>query len=375
MRALVVTWAPGGNLPPMLAVASLLDRSGHKVTVLASGETRDAAERLGLAVIGYGRSRDPDTRVAFEAQAGLIMAGCAGAELALDVIDVLDELRPDVAVVDCMLPAAIAAARARATPVVSLVHFLYGLARAQMLRAGGGWTTDLHTLAATHRGLGLPPPDDGLSAWEAPELLLVTAPRWLDLDCDAPAHVVHAGPLGVAVGPRPGNGGRRLILLTFSTTVMAGQESLIGRVCEGVAGLDVDAVLTLGPAVDGDAVRVPDNVEVMAFADHDRLMDESAAVIGHGGLGTVLRVLAHGVPQLSLPLGRDQAFNAGRVEQVGAGIGLPSDAPPERIGAALDALLNDPRFTAAAALAARRVAADEPDRTAVAALERAGGRG
>jgi UDP:flavonoid glycosyltransferase YjiC (YdhE family) len=371
----VVTWAPGGNLPPMLAVASLLDRRGHEVTVLASGETRDAAERLGLAVIGYSRSPDPDTGVSFETQAGLIMARCAGGELALDVMDVVDEVRPDVAVVDCMLPAAIAAARARATPVVSLVHFLYGLARAQMLRAGGGWTTDLHTLAATHRRLGLQPPDDGLGAWEASELLLVTAPRWLDVDCDAPANVVHAGPLDVAVGPRPANGGRPRILLTFSTTVMDGQESLIGRACEGVGGLDVDAVLTLGPAVDSEAVRVPDNVEVMAFADHDRLMGEAAVVIGHGGLGTVLRALAHGVPQLLLPLGRDQAFNACRVEQLGAGVRLPSDAPPDRIGEALDALLQDPRVTAAAALAARRVAADDPDRRAVAALERTGGRG
>jgi UDP:flavonoid glycosyltransferase YjiC (YdhE family) len=108
----------------------------------------------------------------------------------------------------------------------------------------------------------------------------------------------------------------------------------------------------------------------LAFADHDRLMPDSAAVIGHGGLGTVLRALAHGVPQLLLPLGRDQAFNAGRVEQLDAGIRLPTDAPPERIGIALRALLTDPRFPSAAALVARRIAADEPDRTAAKAVER-----
>jgi UDP:flavonoid glycosyltransferase YjiC (YdhE family) len=359
----------------MLAAASLLDRRGHAVTVLASGGTLDAAERLGLVVIGYGRSRDPDTSVAFEAQADVIMASSAGAEIALDAMDALDELRPAVAVVDCMLPAAIAAARARVTPAVSLIHFLYGPARAQMRRAGGGWTTDLRTLAATHRRLGLPPPDDGLGAWEAPDLLLVTAPRWLDVECDAPAHVLHAGPLGVAVGPRRASGGRPRVLLTFSTTVMDGQETLIGRVCEAVAGLEVDAVLTLGPSVDRKAVRVAGNLEVLAVADHDRLMSEADVVIGHGGLGTVLRALAHGVPQLLLPLGRDQAFNARRVEDLGAGIQLPGDAPPERIRHALHALLDDPRFTAAAAVAARRIAADEPDRTAVAALERAADRG
>jgi UDP:flavonoid glycosyltransferase YjiC (YdhE family) len=373
VRALVMTWVSGGNLPPLLSAASLLHGRGHEVTVLGSGETCDAARRLGLGATRYRRTPDPDSRVDFEAQADLMMATMAGAEIALDARDALAELRPDLAIVDCMLPAAIAAARAMGTPTASLVHFLYGLARNRMLRAGGGWTTDLRGLAATHRMLGLAAASDGLSAWEAPELLLVTAPHWLDVDCHAPANVLYAGPLGVRVRPpRPvGAGERPRVLLTFSTTVMAGQQALIERVCDAVVGLDVDAVLTLGRAVDREALRVPDGVDAVAYADHDRLMPTCAAVVSHGGLGTVLRALAHGVPQLLLPLGRDQAFNAGRVEQLEAGIRLATDAPPERIRIGLDELLADPRFRAAAALAARRVAADEPDRTAGQALERA----
>ena len=109
VRVLVTTWAPGGNLPPMLAVASVLDRRGHEVAVLASGETRNAAERLGMDVIGYRRTPDPDVRVAFEEQADLVMERMAGTEIALDVRDALEEVRPNLAVVDCMLPAALAA--------------------------------------------------------------------------------------------------------------------------------------------------------------------------------------------------------------------------------------------------------------------------
>jgi UDP:flavonoid glycosyltransferase YjiC (YdhE family) len=108
---------------------------------------------------------------------------------------------------------------------------------------------------------------------------------------------------------------------------------------------------------------------VVAFADHDRLMAGTAAVIGHGGLGTVLRALAHGVPQLLLPLGRDQGFNANRVVELGAGIQLLADAPPARIQTALHDVLTDPRFSARAAIAARRVVADQPDQTAAEALE------
>jgi UDP:flavonoid glycosyltransferase YjiC (YdhE family) len=373
VRALVMTWAPGGNLPPLLSAASLLDGRGHEVTVLASGETREAAARLGLGVTGYRRSPDPDSSLAFEAQAEEMMATMAGAEIALDARDALVDVQPDLAVVDCMLPAAIAAARATGTPTASLVHFLYGLARTQMRRVGGGWTTDLRSLAATHRLLGLSAASDGLSAWEAPKVLLVTAPRWLDVDYDAPTHVVYAGPLGVRVRRRRsvGAGERRRVLLTFSTTVMTGQAALIERVCDAVAGLDVDAVLTLGGGVEPSAMRIPASIEVVLDADHDLLMPSCAAVIGHGGLGTVLRALAHGMPQLLLPLGRDQAFNASRVEHLDAGIRLDAGAPPDRIRAALHELLTESGFQAAAASAARRIAAGEPDLTAAEALERA----
>ena len=147
---------------------------------------RDAQRRRAARLRGdrLPRCPDPDVRVAFEEQADVVIVRMAGTEIALDVRDALEEVRPNLAVVDCMLPAAIAAARAKDTPTASIVHFLYGLARSQMLRTGGGWTTDLRSLARTHRALGLTPAAEGLAAWEAPELVLVTAPRWVDIECD-----------------------------------------------------------------------------------------------------------------------------------------------------------------------------------------------
>jgi UDP:flavonoid glycosyltransferase YjiC (YdhE family) len=374
VRVLVVTWAPGGNLPPLVAASSVLARRGHEVQFLASAETSELPEQSGFPVTRYRRSPNPETKVVFESQADVVMALMAGTELALDARDVLVDLRPDLAIVDCMLPAAIAAARATGTPTASLVHFLYGLARSQMLRAGGGWTTDLHSLGRTHRTLELAPARDGLAAWEAPEMLLVTAPRWLDIDADTPSHVVYAGPLDVKAGhDAAGSAGRArpAVLLTFSTTVMDGQAALIDRVCQAIAPLDLDATLTLGPAVDRDVVHLH-NVEAVGFADHDLLMPGCAVVVNHGGLGTVLRALAHGVPQLLLPLGRDQAFNASRVEALHAGIQLPIQASPKQIQTALQTLIATPRFRAAAADLAMRMATADADRTAAEALERIG---
>jgi UDP:flavonoid glycosyltransferase YjiC (YdhE family) len=339
------------------------------VSVLASGATREAAARAGFEVIGYRRTFDPNTMVAFEQQAAQLMATAAGGDVALDVRDVLAELRPAVMIVDCMLPAGIAAGEAEGVPTASLVHFPYGLARTQMLRGAGAWTTDRARLDITRRKLGLKATTDDLAAWESAELLLVTVPRWFDLPADYPANVVHAGPLGVRRPVDAETARRRpLALLSFSTTVMENQTSLVQRVCDAVAGEDLDGTLTLGPAVSARDVRVPRNVEAVPYADHDRLLPSCDAVITHGGLGTTLRALAHGRPLLLLPLGRDQQFNAGRVAELGAGIHLPVGAAPREIASALTELIVQPHFTEAARRAAEAIEADAPDETAAEAL-------
>ncbi len=63
---------------------------------------------------------------AFEQQAAQLMATAAGPEIALDVRDVVAELRPELMIVDCMLPAGIAA---------GIDRHAYGLARALPVRA------------------------------------------------------------------------------------------------------------------------------------------------------------------------------------------------------------------------------------------------
>jgi UDP:flavonoid glycosyltransferase YjiC (YdhE family) len=239
-----------------------------------------------------------------------------------------------------------------------------------MLEHGTTWTTDLSTLNDTRRALGLAPLS-GPAAWESCELVLVTAPRWLDLDARVPANVVHAGPLGMRAARRQVAVRPPRVLLSFSTTVIDRQLATMRNSCAAVAGIDAHAVLTLGPAVTSDDVDAPPNVEVHEWADHDEVLPACAAVVTHAGLGTTLRALAHGVPLLMLPRGRDQHVNSARVTDLGAGIALPAEAAPERIRAALTRLLGDPRFAACAARLAERMAADRPDSHAADALERA----
>jgi MGT family glycosyltransferase len=367
---LIVSWGGGGNLPPLLAAGRLLAARDHRVCVLTSAATRQPAQDAGFDVVGYQRAPDPEMETAFEQQAAQLMATAAGPEIALDVRDVVEELRPELMIVDCMLPAGIAAGESTRTPTASLVHFPYGLARTQMLRGSGAWTTDRAQLDITRSRLGLEPARDDLAAWESAELLLVTVQKWFDLATDYPANVVHAGPIGVTRGSQQGStpDGRPRILLSFSTTVMQGQAALIQRVCDALAGQAVDAVLTLGPAVSAEAIDAPRNIETVLYADHDQLLVHTDAVITHGGLGTTLRALAHGKPLLLLPLGRDQQFNAQRVVELGAGICVPVESSPAEIASALLELLAQPPFRKAAEDAAAAIARDKPDETAAAAL-------
>jgi UDP:flavonoid glycosyltransferase YjiC (YdhE family) len=64
---------------------------------------------------------------------------------------------------------------------------------------------------------------------------------------------------------------------------------------------------------------LPSSVRHCEFAPFGQLLPHCAALVHHGGVGTVARALCAGVPQLILPLAWDQPDNAVRVIQLGVG--------------------------------------------------------
>ena len=213
-------WRPRGCWP----VAGTRSRSWRRV--------RRAAPPSGWALrsSAFAAAPIPTSAVAFEAQAELVMATAAGTEIALDVRDAIERAapRPDRGRLH-------APGRAGGRPGDGHAGRVAGplplRARSPADARGRGRLDHRSGHAGRTRGsLGLGRLEDGVAAWEAADLVLVTAPGWLDLDAGAPGHVVHAGPLGVDVrrqrGPR-GEQGRPRLLLTFSTTVMEGQAALI----------------------------------------------------------------------------------------------------------------------------------------------------
>ena len=125
---------------------------------------------------------------------------------------------------------------------------------------------------------------------------------------------------------------------------------------EGLAAVGTGALLTVGRDVDpAELGPVPANVRVERFVPQTQVLPSCSAVISHGGSGTLLGALAHGIPLVLLPRGADQFENAARCERAGAAVVLPPDrATADAIATAVRRVLSESSY----AETARRVAAE-----------------
>jgi len=166
--------------------------------------------------------------------------------------------------------------------------------------------------------------------------------------------------------------GRPLVFITFGT-LAAGSESnhgLFRIALEAVGALPVRALFSTGRAMDVAALGdVPENVAITSWVNQGDVFPRAAVLLCHGGAGTVLAGLNHGVPMIITPISADQPDNARLVEATGAGIALPEpDAVSLR--AALELALVDPRLRAAAGRIAEEMATMPSMDDAVGRIER-----
>jgi MGT family glycosyltransferase len=137
---------------------------------------------------------------------------------------------------------------------------------------------------------------------------------------------------------------------------------------DAIADLPVRALFTTGRGVDASTLgAMPDNVHVEAFVPQRDVLPHAAAVVCHGGSGTVLGTLAAGVPMVVVPLGADQPHNAQRIADVGAGLAAPS-ADATTLRTAVARVLAENAFRNHARRLADEIAALPTVERAVAAL-------
>lgn len=157
-----------------------------------------------------------------------------------------------------------------------------------------------------------------------------------------------------------------LVYLSFGTVTAEAHlpyyPDLYRAAIDALAPLRARVLVTIGEARDPDGIGpVPRNVHVERWVSHDAVAPRAAAIVCHGGYGSTLGTLVHGVPLAVVPLfSADQWENAEAVARVGAGIALtaergarrvldlPGPATLDPLGAAVERLLGDASYRRAA---------------------------
>jgi rhamnosyltransferase subunit B len=95
---------------------------------------------------------------------------------------------------------------------------------------------------------------------------------------------------------------------------------------------------------------LPPTVHHEGYSPLSRLLPRSAALVHHGGIGTLAQALAAGVPQLTMPMGFDQPDNTTRLLRLGVAKWVaPSEFTGDAIAPLLNALLTDPAVASSCA--------------------------
>jgi UDP:flavonoid glycosyltransferase YjiC (YdhE family) len=119
---------------------------------------------------------------------------------------------------------------------------------------------------------------------------------------------------------------------------------------EGLSMLPVNTFVTTGPGLDPARVgEWPAHIHVTDFVPQELVLPHCQVAIHHGGSGSMIGALRHGLPQLVLPRGADNFHNAQLAQAAGVALTLtPEEVSSQAIADAVTLLLTEPGFTATA---------------------------
>jgi len=349
-----------GHLDPLVPIARAASAAGHEVAVAGGHGMVPRIEEAGLAAFALGaRGVPPERRPLLrpdiereerDLRERLIRSG--GEARAPATLALLEEWRPDVVVCDETDWGGRVAAERAGIPLAT-VHVL---ASRSFVRP----EVVAEPLGELRGAFGL--------RQEAPE-------PWLALSPFPPGFT---GPLPPTVHPirlhepSPPVGGAPLVYFTLGTIFNLESGDLFTRALAGLREVPTEVVVTVGRAIDpGELGPQPANVRVERYLPQAEILPRARLVVSHGGSGSLLGALAHGLPMVLIPMGADQIPNAARCAELGVARVLDAvDATPEDVREAAAAVLADPSYRQAAErLRAELLALPGPEH-AIALLER-----
>jgi UDP:flavonoid glycosyltransferase YjiC (YdhE family) len=344
VRILMTTRGSAGHILPLAPFGHACLRAGHEVLVAAQAQHRANVEGAGLAFAPVGDPPEDewmplmahfaqlDIDTANDRMIGEFFARIDTRAALPALRAIAEDWRPDVIVRESWEFGSTLVAEQFGIP---LVRVGLGLAAVEELSCRLG----APALAELRAQLGLPADPHGKKLRDAPYLTMV--PAQLDDRTAAPparthrfAHDPAIARAGAAALPFadwwPGGEGP-LVYLTFGSVTAAAHlpyfPALYRAAIGALAPLRARILVTIGR--DGDPAALgplPANIHVERWVAQDAVAAHAAAIVCHGGYGSTLGALRHGVPLVVLPLfSIDQWANAAAVARTGAGIALDAD--------------------------------------------------
>jgi UDP:flavonoid glycosyltransferase YjiC (YdhE family) len=358
VRMLFTFIGGSGHLRPLLPFARAAQAAGHTIAVAGTGSLQDEIIAAGFAALPTSEPRpraaesqleplsapDPEReeRTMREAFAG------RGARRHAEVVGrIAREWKPDVIVRDEVdFGTAIAAETLRIPCATVMVLLAGGLIRPDVV------AEPLDTLRAEY-GLA---PDPELATLQRDLLIMPAPPILRGPRYPLPGETFWCRPDGVA--PEASGGGARPTVY-FTLGTFDAHRELFDRILTGARDLPVNLVVTVSRRLDPASFGPqPGHIRIESFIPQEQILPSCDLVIAHGGSGTLIGSLAHGLPSLLMPLGADQPHNCRRCVELGTAREL--DPMTFTAQEAADAIMDMTIGSAGAAYraAARRVRAD-----------------
>ncbi|MFI6040989.1 nucleotide disphospho-sugar-binding domain-containing protein [Nocardia sp. NPDC051321] len=371
MRFLLTTLPGTSHLLPLVPFAQAALAAGHEVRVACAGPALPAAVAAGLHALAVddGASARPYDEIVrrigetdmteklppAELHAQFAAAfGETGNLMLGGLVEAIREWDADAVVYTPMAVAGLVAARA--TGKTAIVHGLgtrwptYGPALAHLRSAA----TDLGVTEYAEADIEIDVSPPSLEA-----IHHRTTPAPTETYAGLIEHMRYLPYNGGGELPAwlraPRTGRRRIAATLGSLTATYGDGTLLRHIIKGAADLDVEVILMTGDATLPGPL--PDYVRPVPWLPLRAVLESCAAVVHHGGAGSMYAALDAGVPQLVLPdRGTDSDTNAQLAVSRGVALRLDTaQIAATTIEQSLGALLDSPSHRDACAEVAQEM--------------------
>jgi UDP:flavonoid glycosyltransferase YjiC (YdhE family) len=380
MRWLFSSHPLDGHLLPLIPLAHAAQAAGHCVAFAVPPGFSGKVERIGFDVLPCGPAwTDEPIASMYEKALELednafflseFYARIAARSFALPLLDIIADWRPDVIVSDPTEFGSWVAAERAGIPRVFNLWGLF-LPEAFLVALAGPGLEELRAF------LELPPDPELKTLVDATKLIF--APRSYQptgLEIPQSVHFFRPDFFDQTGDERlpswvPDLPARPTVYVTLGTLFNT-SSSLLETILEGLAGEDLNAVVTIGRDRDpSELAELAPNIHVERYIPQSLLLPHCDAVISHAGYGTVIGSLSHGLPSVLIPISADQPMHSRRCEEIGTALSLDRDElTPRTVRNATQRVLREPDFRIKAQALAEEIAAMPGPDASVALIER-----